>query len=506
MTTSFDKRPRIPHASPFNILLASVSAMALLVGVAIAETTPPASPPPQLAEGQTLVKNAPDFSPLVERVKPAVVSVQVELDPALRAASDDSDESDQGGDPFEGTPFEHFFRKAPKGGKGSPSGKQPEQMIGALGSGFFISADGYAVTNNHVVDGAAKVQVVTDDGKIYGAQIVGTDPKTDLALIKVAGGDFPFVKLATTSPKIGESVVAIGNPYGLGGTVTAGIVSAQNRDLSDGTYDDYIQIDAPVNRGNSGGPSFNLQGEVVGVNTAIYSPSGGSIGIAFDIPASTVEKIIPALREKGHVERGWLGVQIQPLTADLAESLGLRDAAGALVAGVQNDSPAQKAGLAPGDVITQVDRKPVADARDLTRIVGNMAPGSEAELAVVRTGRQQSIRVALEAAQSERKQKAEIPRKERPASGLGLTVAPASSVPGEGKKGLFVLQIDPAGSAAAAGIQAGDVILKVGEREVRSVKDLRRALQVAKAGGRNKALALVKSDQGARFVALPAAG
>ena len=220
------------------------------------------------------------------------------------------------------------------------------QFVTGQGSGFFITADGYAVTNNHVVDKAKAVEITTDDGKTYDAKVIGTDPRTDLALIKVDGrGDFPFVKLAETTPRIGDWVVAVGNPFGLGGTVTAGIVSARGRDIGSGPYDDYIQIDAPVNKGNSGGPTFDMEGNVIGVNTAIFSPSGGSVGIAFDIPAETVKTVVAQLKDKGFVSRGWIGVQIQSVTSDIAEGLGLKGTEGALVAEPQADSPAAKAGI-----------------------------------------------------------------------------------------------------------------------------------------------------------------
>ena len=286
-------------------LVASASALALLVGIGLAELTY-AVPSPSLAQtaepSQPLVQGLPNFTALVEHVKPAVFSVQVDIDPTARMAQNDTDNDDDGDqpqqnpfpngqNPFKGTPFEHFFDNFGKG-QGHPNipNGGNGQLVKALGSGFFITADGYAVTNNHVVDGAAKVAVVTDDGKTHTAKVIGTDPKTDLALIKVEGkGNFPFVKMAATMPKIGDWVVAVGNPFGLGGTVTAGIVSAENRDIGSGPYDDFIQIDAAVNRGNSGGPTFNLSGEVIGVNTAIYSPSGGSVGIAFAIPTTTVQ-------------------------------------------------------------------------------------------------------------------------------------------------------------------------------------------------------------------------
>ena len=258
-----------------------------------------------------------------------------------------------------------------------PDMPQRRKFITGQGSGFFISADGYAVTNFHVVDQADTVEVATDDGKTYSAKVVGRDQRTDLALIKIDGrSDFPFVKLAETPPRIGDWVIAVGNPFGLSSTVTAGIVSARGRDIGAGPYDDFIQIDAPVNRGNSGGPTFDVNGNVIGVNAAIFSPSGGNVGIAFAIPAETVKMVVDQLREKGSVTRGWLGVQIQSVTADLAESLGLKKAEGALIAEPQPDSPASKAGIKAGDVIVSIDGTPVKDARDLARKVAAMAPGS----------------------------------------------------------------------------------------------------------------------------------
>ena len=264
------------------------------------------------------------------------------------------------------------------------------------GSGFFISADGFAVTNNHVVDGADKVEVTTDDGKTYSAKVIGTDPRTDLALIKVDGRtDFPFAKLSDSKPRIGDWVLAVGNPFGLGGTVTAGIVSASGRDIGSGPYDDFIQIDAPVNKGNSGGPAFDVSGEVMGVNTAIYSPSGGSVGIAFSIPASTVKSVIAQLKDKGTVSRGWIGVQIQPVTSDIADSLGMKKAEGALVAEPQANGPAAKAGIESGDVITAVNGEPVKDAKELARTIGGLAPGNAVKLNVLHKGQDKVINLTL---------------------------------------------------------------------------------------------------------------
>src|SRR6201992_1795843 len=295
------------------------------------------------------------FADIVERVKPSVISVKVNINE--KVAKDDNGNDDDS--PFPpGSPMERFFRRfgGPDGMPGMRGGGNGRRQITGQGSGFFISADGFAVTNNHVVDGANKVEVTTDDGKTFKAKVIGTDARTDLALIKVEGGsDFPSTKLSEGKPRIGDWVLAVGNPFGLGGTVTAGIVSANGRDIGNGPYDDFIQIDAPVNKGNSGGPAFDVSGEVMGVNTAIYSPSGGSVGIAFSIPASTVRNVIAQLKDKGSVSRGWIGVQIQPVTSDIADSLGMKKAEGALVAEPQARRPAHKAGIESGGVITAVE-------------------------------------------------------------------------------------------------------------------------------------------------------
>src|SRR4051794_19072866 len=336
------------------------------------------------------------FADIVERVKPSVISVKVNINEKL--AKDDSGNNDDS--PFQpGSPMERFFRRfggpdgLPPGSRGGPRGRG---AVTGQGSGFFISADGYAVTNNHVVDGADKVEVTTDDGKTFTAKVIGTDARTDLALIKVEGGsDFPFAKLSEGKPRIGDWVLAVGNPFGLGGTVTAGIVSASGRDIGNGPYDDFIQIDAPVNKGNSGGPAFNTEGEVMGVNTAIYSPSGGSVGIAFSIPATTVKTVINQLKDKGSVSRGWIGVQIQPVTSEIADSLGLKKAEGALVAEPQADGPAAKAGVQSGDVITAVNGESVKDARELARTIGGIAPGTAVKLNVLHKGQEKTIDLTL---------------------------------------------------------------------------------------------------------------
>src|SRR6202030_3353891 len=309
------------------------------------------------------------------------------------AKNDNGDNSEDS--PFQpGSPMERFFRRfggpdgLPPGMRGGPRGRG---AVTGQGSGFFISADGFAVTNNHVVDGADKVEVTTDDGKTFSAKVTGTDARTDLAMTKVEGAsNFPFAKLSDGKPRIGDWVLAVGNPFGLGGTVTAGIVSASGRDIGNGPYDDFIQIDAPVNKGTSGGPAFNTEGEVMGVNTAIYSPSGGSVGIAFSIPASTVKNVIAQLKDKGSVSRGWIGVQIQPVTADIADSVGLKKAEGALVEEHQANGR-----IEAGDVITAVNGETVKDARELARTIGALAAGNAVKLNVLHKGQDKVINLTL---------------------------------------------------------------------------------------------------------------
>jgi serine protease Do len=446
------------------------------------------------------------FSDLVTAVKPAVVSVRVKADATAHRVADSDDTN-----PLEGSPFEKFFKdfRGPNGRRMMPDqgGRQSRQLVQGQGSGFFISGDGYIVTNNHVIDHAVKVEVQTDSGATFEAKVVGTDSKSDLALIKVDGHtDFPFVKLADATPNIGEWVVAMGNPFGLGGTVTAGIVSAHGRDIGSGPYDDYIQIDAPVNRGNSGGPTFNLRGEVIGVNTAIYSPSGGSVGIAFDIPASTVASVIPQLQKNGQVSRGWLGVQIQSVTAEIAESLGLKTPTGALVSESQADSPAAKAGLKSGDVIASVDAVEIKDPRDLARRIAAIAPDKTVALGIIRDGKAQTIDLKLGhlAEQKVRKTSTED-RGGHQLGSLGLTVAPAADVEGAGAKGLAVVGVDPSSKAAELGFQQGDIILKAGNRTVSNPGDLTAAISDAAAAGRKNTLVMVKRDKAQHYVAVPVA-
>jgi len=380
-------------------------------------------------------------------------------------------------------------------------------MVVGEGSGFFISPDGYIVTNNHVVDHAKSVQVTTDGGTVYTARVIGTDPKTDLALIKVDGkNDFPFVKFADKAPRVGDWVVAVGNPFGLGGTVTAGIVSARGRDIGAGPYDDYIQIDAPINKGNSGGPAFDVNGNVIGINTAIYSPSGGSVGIGFDIPADTARLVVASLRDKGYVTRGWLGVQVQPVTAGIADSLGLKQARGAIVDNPQPGSPAASAGIKAGDVITAVNGIAVKDSRDLARNISLMSPGTSVKLDLVRQGETKSVTLALGEMPNDRHASARDHHGDATGTPhLGLSLAPAGEVAGSGRKGVVVMGVDPDGPAAERGFRTGDVILAVGGRPVESVADVRAALSDAGAAGKHNVLIQVRTADATRFVAVPLA-
>jgi serine protease Do len=450
------------------------------------------------AAAETMVQPS-GFADLVARVKPAVISVQVRGDGVGQVSS-----FNQNGDnatPFnQGSPLDRFFRQF--GFQNLPNGMQqmPRNMAGE-GSGFF--ADGYAVTNNHVVEHAKTVQVVTDDGKILNAKVIGTDPKTDVALIKVDGSNFTFVKFADRDPRIGDWVIAVGNPFGLGGTVTAGVVSARDRDIGSGPYDDFIQIDAPMNKGNSGGPTFDVNGNVIGVNTAIFSPSGGSVGIGFDIPADTVKAVVAQLKDTVHVTRGWMGVQIQTVTPDIADGLGLKKAEGALVSEPQNDSPAAKAGIISGDVITMLDGHPVRDSRILARKIGSMAPGTSVELSVLHNGSEKTVTLTLGTLPDERQANA-TPQgsSEDGTPRLGLTLAPANAV-GVGNQGVAVTAVDPNGPAAEHGMKSGDAILDVAGKSVSAPSDVSKEIADLHKAGKHTVLMRVKSHNGTKFVAIP---
>jgi serine protease Do len=485
-------------------LLASAAGLAIAVVAAGTSgfSTPNFPSAITTAHAQTMQRST-GFADIVEKVKPAVISVRVKVDAAAKMTSMNGNDDASPMQP--GAPLEKFFEQF--GGRGMPKGfPQGKRAVTGEGSGFFVSADGYAVTNNHVVDQAKTVQVTMDDGSVYDAKVVGSDPKTDLALIKVdASKSFPFVKFADRDPRVGDWVVAVGNPFGLGGTVTAGIVSARGRDIGSGPYDDYIQIDAPINKGNSGGPAFNMDGEVIGVNTAIFSPSGGSVGIGFDIPATTAKMVVAQLKEHGRMDRAWLGVQIQPVTAEIADSLGMKKAEGAIVAQPQADSPASNAGIVAGDVITEIDGASIKDSRELARKVGMMAPGTKIKVTLARKGEIKTLTLTLGKMPNEQHAKAdtsdEMSAGDSPR--LGLNLAPAKDVAGSGDQGVAVVGVDPNGPAAERGIKTGDVILDVAGKAVANTAEVRKALSDARAAGKNTVLLRVKTAEAMRFVALP---
>jgi serine protease Do len=435
----------------------------------------------------------PDFADLVAQVKPAVVSVTTKLDVHETA---DEGPSQMGPGQF---PF----------GQMMPQGGQQEHAVEARGSGFIINANGTIVTNNHVVKGARSVSVTLSDGTTLPAHIVGTDPRTDLAVLKVdAKKPLPYIQLGDSSKvRVGEWVVAMGNPFGLGGTVTAGIVSAKGRDIGEGPYDQFIQIDAPINQGNSGGPLFTQDGKVVGVNSAILSPTGGSVGIGFAIPSNVVKTVAAQLEASGHVTRGYLGLASQPVTEQMAKALHLSGDSGALVASVVADGPAAKAGVQPGDVIQSVNGESVATPRDLAVDVAAVKPGDTAKLDILRNGETQNVSVAVSQMPNERTADAGN-ESGAPQGKVGVALAPLSpdmraklDLP-DGTKGAVVAQVEPGSPADAAGIQAGDVIIGVGSHAVASPEEAVKAIHAA-TGNKDGALALrIIRDGQAAFVAV----
>jgi len=500
-----------PHQAPRRILrprrlalLASVAGLSMAALAAAPDDYLPFNIPSLTSSARAAepAQTVPGFADLVAKVKPAVISVRVKIDSDAEdggLVQNEGMNSDQSDNPFDQFSKQFGFR--------IPDGlPQQHEVITGEGSGFFISPDGYAVTNNHVVDHAKSVKVTTDDGTTYTAKVIGTDKKTDLALIKVDGKkNFAYVNFADAPPRVGDWVVAVGNPFGLGGTVTAGIVSARGRDIGAGPYDDYVQIDAPINKGNSGGPAFDTNGNVIGVNTAIYSPSGGSVGIGFDIPASTAKLVVAQLKDKGYVTRGWLGVQVQPVTSDIADSLGMKQAKGAMVDNPQDGSPAAKAGIEAGDVITAVNGTGVKDARDLAREIGGMTPGTSVKLDVLHKGSSKTVTVALGEMPDDHRANAGSEHSDKLAGTphLGLRLEPAGDVAGSGDKGVVVVGVDPDGPAAEHGFQTGDVILNVGGKSVSNVSDVRSALREAKQSGKHDVLMQVKSADATKFVAVP---
>jgi serine protease Do len=432
------------------------------------------------------------FADIIERVRPAVVGVRAKVDVQGRQPGEAQQAS-----PFPpGSPLDRFLRQFGI----TPDNPGPKSGV-SVGAGFLISGDGYVVTNNHVIAGGRTVEVTMDDGTLLPARVIGTDPPTDLALIKISSeADLPYVRLAKTEPRIGEWVLPIGNPFGLGGTVTAGIVSARGRDIGEGPYDDFIQIDAPVNEGNSGGPTFNVRGEVVGVNTAIYSSSGGSVGVAFDIPAETVRSIVEQLKDKGRITRGWIGVEMQAVTPTVAEALGLKKAQGALVAKVEPDGPAARQGIKVGDVITSIDDHEVKDTRDLAKKIAGLAPETPTSFGVFRKGQQKFVTVQLGELPSTSEAKAIDLTEDQT---LGLTLAPGHALSAALEKGVVVMDISPEGAAADSGLQAGDVILSVSDQPVDTPADVSRIVSEARAHWKRAILVRFRRDEMLGFAAIP---
>jgi serine protease Do len=411
-----------------------------------------------------------------------------------------------------GSPFEDFFREFFD--RNRP--EQRQRKAQSLGSGFIVDPQGYVVTNNHVIQDAEEITVVLHDNSRLKAQVVGRDAKTDIAVLKVKP-DSPLAAVSfgdSDTARVGDWVIAIGNPFGFGGTVTAGIISARGRDLNAGPYDDFLQTDASINRGNSGGPMFNLQGQVIGINTAIISPTGGSVGLGFAIPSKAAEPVIRQLVKFGQVKRGWLGVHIQAVTEEMAETLGLKSPAGALVASVIKGGPAEKAKFEPGDVILTFDGKEITEMRRLPRIVADTEVGKKVDVDVWRKNKKISFKVTVGELEETETQVAAKPgagEKEgagRAIDALGLTVAPVSTATRErysldqDAKGVVVTAVKENGPAAEKGIRAGDLIVEVSQEEVTSPQQVAAKVEDAKKAGRKSVLLLLEGQGGLRFVAV----
>jgi serine protease Do len=396
----------------------------------------------------------------------------------------------------------------------APEGRSSPHAV-ALGSGFVISADGVIVTNNHVIDGASEIKVTLDDGTELPAKLLGADPKSDLAVIKIQSPK-PLATIAwgdSDKLKLGDQILAIGNPFGIGTTVTAGIVSARGRDLHSGPYDDFIQIDAPINHGNSGGPLVDGSGNVVGINTAIYSPNGGSVGVGFAIPSDQAKAIVAKLEKNGSIDHGYLGVQIQPVTADIADAVGLSRSEGALVAEVTDGTPAANAGLKAGDIITGLGDQTIKAPKDLSRVVADLSPGTKESLAVWRDGKSVDLSVTIGGNDTNQKQasaedKGGQPQQaNQPSIGIGLAdltpdARESLNLP-ESVTGAIVASVNPDKPAAASGIQAGDVIVSVNQQPTKSARDVQTAVTQAGKSGRKSVLLLVERAGTKTFVAVP---
>ncbi|WP_421988870.1 Do family serine endopeptidase [Roseococcus sp.] len=515
MTTTTSRRRRAGFAA---ILMAgtALGSLAFWEGSAGAQSVQPINPAPITRAPAVAL---PGFADLVDRVRPAVVTITATervANASARSPFPEGSEQDQ--------MFRRFFGdQAPQRGQGGPGGEQRQRGGRALGSGFVVKADGIIVTNNHVVRDAGTVTVTLEDGRELPARIIGRDARTDIAVLKVdAGAPLPFLELGDSArARVGDWVVAVGNPFGLGGTVTTGVVSARGRNIGQGPYDDFLQIDASINSGNSGGPLFALDGSVIGVNTAIFSPTGGSVGIGFAIPSNMVRQVVEQIETNGHVERGFLGATTQTLTPALATAMRLPRPEGALVGDIQAESPAARGGLRPGDVVTKVGDTAVTNPRDLARLIGDSRPGSTVQLTVQRDGQSRDLSVTLVALQDgegsparDGKPGQRGEREQQRGGPVGVALAPidaqarqALNLP-DGARGAVVASVRPESPAAEAGLREGDVIVGVGSRDVADVNAVATAIREAgRTPGAAVALRIIREGQSA-FVAvqIPARG
>ncbi len=482
------------HASPNQRLrtLAIVTGVAFVILVAL--VTVPSGSAEAFDKKAAVTDVRGGFADLIEQVEPSVVTVEV-------SKTMDAQLSSFGGNPQAEEFMRRFF--------GNPGAmpQQPRQAQG-VGSGFIIDDDGYIVTNNHVIEGADEVTVRLNDGREFEAEVVGYDDKTDLALLKISGDDLTVSEFGDSDDaRVGDWVVAIGNPFGLGGTATVGIVSARSRDIQSGPYDDYLQIDAPINRGNSGGPVFNTEGEVVGVNTAIFSPNGGSVGIGFAIPANMVRDIVAELKDSGTVDRGWLGVSLQNIDEEMAETLELPSAQGTLVAEVVKGSPAEKSGIEVGDVIVGYDGDAIEDGRELSRMVGGSDSGDRVSITLLRGDEEIELDVRLGDAANQMAANDD----EQKLGDLGMSLAPLTDElrqrlgVDEDVSGAVVVQVDPNGIAAKQGLRRGDIVIQADRQAIDNPSDLRQAMAGAKKRGKASVPVLVKRGGVQRFASLPVA-
>ncbi len=516
------KAPEHPALRPF-LKKSRGAAVAFALGAMIA--APPLvwaqnPPSPSSEHAAPVLAQQQSFAPLVKKVLPAVVNISVTEKSNIQGLTDRLPEA------FRGSPFDDYLRRFfdQHGGEGQQRGEGqmlprpfrggPDREGGgiALGSGFIIDPSGYVVTNNHVVGEAAKVEVTLQDNSKYTARVVGRDPRTDIAVLQIkADKQLPYVSFGDSNiAQIGDWVVAVGNPFGLGGSVTTGIISARGRDIHAGQFDDFLQIDAPINRGNSGGPTFNLNGEVIGINTAIYSPNGGSVGIGFAVPSSVAKQVVGQLQSHGRVSRGWLGVQIQELTPAIAASLGLKPERGALISVVTPNGPGAEAGLKQGDVVLSLNGSEVKQLRDLPRLIAAAAPGSTAKLTVWRNGQSTDLQAKLgEAPENPQVAAAEDrPARDNAAEAVGLHFGPVTNDLrrdlrlGRDTQGVVITEVDDDSAADRAGLTRGDVLMSINQQPVNSPAEAAQKLKEIANSPQKTALLLLNRRGTAQYLGI----